>query len=98
MIKEGAQVALTVQEKQKIIEEYGVHKGDTGSPNVQIALLSKDIEYLQKHFEEHKKDHHSKRGFLQKVTLRKSLMQYLRKIDSKAFISLCDKLNLRYKK
>ena len=70
-------MALTKEEKQKIIKEYALHEGDTGSPEVQIAILSTEIEHLSEHLKQHKKDNHSRRGLLQKVGKRRRLLQYL---------------------
>ena len=70
-------MALTKEEKQKIIKEYALHEGDTGSPEVQIAILSIEIEHLSEHLKQHKKDNHSRRGLLQKVGKRRRLLQYL---------------------
>ena len=70
-------MALTKNEKQTIIEKYALHEGDTGSPEVQIAILTAEIERLSEHLKVHKKDNHSRRGLLQKVGKRRRLLQYL---------------------
>ena len=79
-IKEDA-VALTAEEKQDIIAKYATHEGDTGSPEVQIALLTKRIADLTEHLKEHKHDHHSRRGLLLMVGDRRRLLDYLKGVD-----------------
>ncbi|MEG1394784.1 MAG: 30S ribosomal protein S15 [Clostridia bacterium] len=81
--------------KQQIIESYAQHEGDTGSPEVQIALLTAQIEHLNGHFANHPKDFHSKRGLLQMVGQRKSMLQYLKDTDIERYRALIAKLGLR---
>jgi len=70
-------MALNKDEKQKIVEMFALHEGDTGSPEVQIAMLTAEIERLSEHLKDHKKDNHSRKGLLQKVGKRRRLIQYL---------------------
>ena len=81
--------------KQNIINEYGRHEGDTGSPEVQIALLTSRINHLNEHLKMHKNDHHSRRGLLLMVGQRRSMMEYLKKIDIERYRALIAKLGLR---
>lgn len=81
--------------KQEIIKEYGRTENDTGSPEVQIALLTERINQLTEHFRTHKKDHHSRRGLLKMVGQRRGLLQYLKKTDIEAYRALIQKLGLR---
>jgi len=85
---------LKPQKKIKVIDEFKVHKTDTGSTNVQIALLTESIEELTKHLKTHKQDVHSRRGLLGMVSKRKRLMNYLKKTDSKKYTALVKKLGL----
>ena len=82
-------------EKKEIIEKFGKHEGDTGSPEVQIALLSHRINYLTEHFKTHKKDHHSRRGLLQLVGQRRDLLDYLKRKDLSRYQSIVAQLGLR---
>lgn len=86
---------LNKEEKNKIIEEHHVHAKDSGSPEVQVALITNRIKYLTEHFSQHKQDHHSKRGLMKLVGQRKRLLQYLKKNDPKRYENLIKKLNLR---
>ena len=86
---------MTQAEKQAIIKEYATHEGDTGSPEVQIALLTARIDLLTEHLKEHKKDHHSRRGLLKMVGQRRGLLAYLKKIDIERYRSLIERLGLR---
>ena len=86
---------LTQERKQEIIKEYAVHEGDTGSPEVQIAVLTARIQYLTEHLKEHKKDHHSRRGLLKMVGHRRRLLSYLYKTDIERYRAIITKLNLR---
>ena len=86
---------LTQEKKQEIIKEHAVHDGDTGSPEVQIAVLTARIQYLTDHLKEHKKDHHSRRGLLKMVGHRRRLLSYLYKTDIDRYRSIITKLNLR---
>ena len=85
---------LKPQKKAKVIDEFKVHKTDTGSTNVQIALLTQSIEELTKHLKTHTQDVHSRRGLLGMVSKRKRLMNYLKKTDAKKYASLVKKLGL----
>ena len=86
---------LTQEAKQEIMQKYAVHEGDTGSPEVQIAVLSARIDYLTEHLKEHKKDHHSRRGLLKMVGHRRRLLSYLYKTDIERYRSIIAKLGLR---
>ena len=81
--------------KNQIIEEYAVHKGDTGSPEVQIALLTQRINHLNAHLKIHNKDAHSRRGLLKMVGRRRGLLNYLKENDIERYRSLIARLNLR---
>jgi len=85
----------TKQQKTDLISEYRTHDGDTGSPEVQIALLSNRISYLTEHFKSHAKDHHSRRGLLKLVGRRRRLLDYLKKTDNERYRSIIDKLGIR---
>ncbi len=82
-------------DKQAIINEYKKHEGDTGSSEVQIALLTKRINHLNEHLKEHKKDNHSRMGLLKMVGKRSSLLKYLKKTDLEGYRALIQKLGLR---
>ena len=86
---------ITSEKKQAIILEYRRHEGDTGSPEVQIAILTDRINELTLHLKEHKKDHHSRRGLLKMVGHRRSLLNYLKDIDIERYRILLGRLNLR---
>ena len=86
---------LTLEQKQALISENRVHDKDTGSPEVQIAILTARINYLTEHLKEHKKDHHSRRGLLKLVGQRRGLLDYLRRKDIERYRALIAKLNLR---
>ncbi|HFC47151.1 MAG TPA: 30S ribosomal protein S15 [Dissulfuribacter thermophilus] len=88
-------MALDAAKKKEIIERFKIHDGDTGSPEVQIALLSARIQYLTDHFKVHKKDHHSRRGLLKLVGKRRSLLNYLKKKDIDRYKRILDELGLR---
>lgn len=88
-------MALDQATKQEIIKKYQIHEGDTGSPEVQIALLSYRINYLTEHLKVNKKDHHSRRGLLKMVGHRRGLLNYLMKIDMNRYRDLIAKLGLR---
>lgn len=81
--------------KLQVIQEYATHEGDTGSPEVQIALLTERINHLTDHLKDHMKDHHSRRGLLMMVGKRRSLLGYLQKVDIERYSSLIARLNLR---
>ena len=86
---------LTSDKKQSIIEKHKLHENDTGSPEVQIAILTERINYLTEHLKEHKKDHHSRRGLLKMVGQRRGLLNYLKEKDIERYRSLIKELNLR---
>jgi small subunit ribosomal protein S15 len=88
-------MAQTTAGKKEIIEKFATHKGDTGSPEVQVALLSNRIIYLTDHFKSHAKDHHSRRGLLKMVGQRRSLLKYLKKKDVKRYRILIQELGIR---
>jgi small subunit ribosomal protein S15 len=89
------QVALTKEEKQGIFGDFGIHEGDTGSTEVQIAMLTKRINQLIDHSRLHRQDQHSRRGLLKLVGQRRSLLAYLRKSDPKSYQTLIERLGLR---
>jgi small subunit ribosomal protein S15 len=93
--EQGGKVALSIDEKQEIMKKYATHEGDTGSPEVQVALLSKRISDLTEHLKEHKHDHHSRRGLLLLVGRRRRLLDYLTKVDIERYRSLIKRLGLR---
>ena len=86
---------VAVERKKNLIEQFRLHEGDTGSPEVQIALLSERINGLTDHFKLHVKDHHSRRGLLKLISTRRSLLEYLRKKDPERFRALTEKLGIR---
>ncbi len=86
---------MTKERKQEIIAAYATHEGDTGSPEVQVALLTERINHLNEHLKTHKKDHHSRRGLLMMVGQRRGLLKYLAKIDIERYRTLIEKLGLR---
>ena len=86
---------MTQAEKQAIMKEYATHEGDTGSPEVQIAVLTKRINDLTEHLKEHHKDHHSRRGLLKMVGHRRNLLAYLQKNDIERYRAIVQKLGLR---
>jgi small subunit ribosomal protein S15 len=88
-------VALSLEQKQDIIDQYKQHESDTGSPEVQVALLTARINYLTEHFKHHKQDYHSRNGLLKLVGQRRKLLTYLRKSDVNRYRSLISRLNLR---
>ena len=83
------------EEKNAIIKEYAQHEGDAGSPEVQIALLTKRINDLTEHLKTHKKDHHSRRGLLKMVGQRRNLLNYLTKVDIERYRAIIAKLGIR---
>ena len=85
----------TKQHKTELITQYATHTGDTGSPEVQIALLSDRITYLTEHFKTHAKDHHSRRGLLKLVGRRRRLLDYLKKTDVARYRTVIDRLGIR---
>ena len=88
-------MALSAEQKSEIVAEYKQGDNDTGSPEVQIALLTHDIKALGGHFESHKQDHHSRQGLLRKVNQRRKLLDYLKKKDTKRYQDLIERLGLR---
>jgi small subunit ribosomal protein S15 len=86
---------LTLEKKAEIIAKYRLHEGDTGSPEVQIAILTERINYLTEHLKVHKKDHHSRRGLLKMVGQRRGLLNYLYKTDIQRYRSIIERLGLR---
>lgn len=88
-------MAFTVAEKQTVIEEYKLHEKDTGSPEVQVAILTRRINNLTEHLKEHKKDFHSRRGLLKMVGHRRALLNYIRERDFERYRLLIEKLGLR---
>ena len=86
---------MTQAEKQEIMKKYALHEGDTGSPEVQIAVLTKRINDLNEHFKVHKKDHHSRRGLLKLVGHRRNLLAYLQKVDIERYRAIIQKLGIR---
>jgi len=82
-------------EKQKIVEQFRLHDKDTGSSEVQIALLTERINYLTEHFKTHKKDHHSRQGLLKLVSLRRSLLDYLKRHNTERYRTLIEQLGIR---
>ena len=88
-------MSLNAEEKGKIVKEYQTAEADTGSPEVQVALLSANIDKLQGHFGAHKKDHHSRRGLIRMVNQRRKLLDYLKRKDTQRYASLISRLGLR---
>ena len=88
-------MALTTEEKRTIIGEYATSEGDTGSPEVQVALLTANINDLQAHFKQHVHDHHSRRGLIRMVNSRKKLLDYLKRKDVDRYAALIKRLGLR---
>jgi len=88
-------MAITQERKNELIREYQTHEGDTGSPEVQIAVLTENINNLNEHLRVHKKDHHSRRGLLKMVGKRRNLLTYLRNKDVQRYRVLINKLGLR---
>lgn len=88
-------MALTAERKAGIVKEFQLAEGDTGSPEVQVALLSANIDELQEHFRLHKKDHHSRRGLIRMVGQRRKLLDYLRSKNPTRYTQLIERLGLR---
>lgn len=88
-------MSISAERKQAVIAEYATAPGDTGSPEVQVAILSERIANLTEHFKSHVKDNHSRRGLLKLVSLRRSLLDYLNKIDEARYRALIERLGLR---
>ncbi|HMK65176.1 MAG TPA: 30S ribosomal protein S15 [Thermodesulfobacteriota bacterium] len=88
-------MGLYAEQKKEILGKFGLHPTDTGSPEIQIALLSERIKYLTEHFKTHQKDHHSRRGLLKLVGQRKRMLSYLRKKDAERYRTLIQELGIR---
>ncbi len=88
-------MSITAERKQELMQEFATVKGDTGSPEVQVAILSERIRNLTEHFKDHKKDNHSRRGLLKLVSMRRSLLDYLKKKEEARYQTLIEKLGLR---
>ncbi|BAU48944.1 30S ribosomal protein S15 [Sulfurifustis variabilis] len=88
-------MTLTADKKAKVMQDYQTHQGDTGSPEVQVALLSTRIDELSAHFQSHPKDHHSRLGLLKMVNKRRQLLDYLKRTDSERYRALIERLGLR---
>ncbi len=88
-------MALTQERKNELIQTHKTHESDTGSPEVQVAILTENIQNLTSHFREHKKDHHSRRGLLKMVGQRRKLLAYLKNTDVRRYSTLIEKLGLR---
>ena len=88
-------MSITAERKAALIKEYARAEGDTGSPEVQVAILTERIVNLTEHFKSHAKDNHSRRGLLMRVNNRRSLLAYLKKIDQDRYLALIAKLGLR---
>lgn len=88
-------MGLTLDQKKEVLGKFSAHPTDTGSPEVQIALLSERIKYLTEHFKTHAKDHHSRRGLLKLVGQRKRLLGYLKKKDAQRYRNLIQELGIR---
>jgi small subunit ribosomal protein S15 len=88
-------MSLSIAEKEAVVKKHGKSENDTGSPEVQIALLTTNIVKLTEHFKTHKKDHHSRRGLIRKVNLRRKLLNYLKAKDIKRYRNIVSELKLR---
>ena len=88
-------MSITAERKQELIKEFATKEGDTGSPEVQVAVLSERIKALTEHFKDHKKDNHSRRGLLKMVNQRRSLLDYLKRKDNERYQALIKRLGLR---
>lgn len=88
-------MSITVEEKQRLMKEYATKEGDTGSPEVQVAILSSRISTLTEHFKEHNKDNHGRRGLLKMVAQRRKLLDYLKAKDEARYTDLIKRLGLR---
>ncbi|ACV78597.1 30S ribosomal protein S15 [Nakamurella multipartita] len=88
-------MALTAEQKKEILAEYGLHESDTGSPEAQVAMLSKRIADLTDHLKQHKHDHHTRRGLMGLVGRRRRLLRYLQQVDITRYRSLIERLGLR---
>ena len=88
-------MSITQEDKKTLIKDYATNKGDTGSPEVQVAILTKRIVNLTEHFKTHKKDNHSRRGLLKMVSLRRKLLDYVREKDENRYKELIKRLEIR---
>jgi len=88
-------MALSAEQKAEIVSEFALTEGDTGSPEVQVALLTTNINQLQEHFKEHNHDHHSRRGLIRMVYTRRKLLDYLKRKDVNRYATLIKRLGLR---
>ncbi|MGE3150244.1 MAG: 30S ribosomal protein S15 [Pseudorhodoplanes sp.] len=88
-------MSITTDRKAEVIKQYGTKSGDTGSPEVQVALLSERINHLTEHFKTHVKDNHSRRGLLKLVSNRRQLLDYIKRTDEKRYQSLIERLGIR---
>jgi small subunit ribosomal protein S15 len=88
-------MVFDIAKKKEIVEHYRLHDKDSGSSEVQIALLTERINYLTEHFKTHKKDHHSRQGLLKLVSLRRSLLDYLKRHDTERYRTLIEQLGIR---
>ena len=88
-------MSITTDRKAEVIKQYGTKAGDTGSPEVQVALLSERINHLTEHFKTHVKDNHSRRGLLKLVSHRRQLLDYIKRTDEKRYQSLIERLGIR---
>mgnify|MGYP001096907682 FL=1 len=88
-------MSITPEEKERLIKEYAIKEGDTGSPEVQVAILTSRIKTLTEHFKSHKKDNHSRRGLLTMVATRRKLLDYTRSKDEARYKSLIERLGIR---
>jgi small subunit ribosomal protein S15 len=86
---------ITPEKKQELVKSFKQHEKDTGSPEVQVALITERMAYLNEHFKTHKKDHHSRRGLLKLIGQRRRLLDYLRSADEGRYKTLIDRLNIR---
>ena len=93
--RKGYTMSITPERKSELMKEYATKEGDTGSPEIQVALLSERISNLTEHFKDHKKDNHSRRGLLMMVNKRRTLLDYLRHKDGQRYLDLIAKLGLR---
>jgi len=92
----GNKMAISKEDKQLIIKDFAIHEGDTGSVEVQIAILTNEIFRISEHLKEHKKDHHTRRGLLKKVSRRKHFLSYLKDNNIESYRNVVSKLGLRH--
>lgn len=88
-------MGVALQRKKELLDQFGLHATDTGSPEVQVALLSERIDYLTEHFKVHKKDHHSRRGLLMLVGQRRRMLDYLKRQETERYQKVIERLGLR---